>query len=73
MKSGKAVLDVRYCQAVIDAAHNGILAINRRGEIIIFNTMASKILNIDKEEVLAHPTSAYVARCMAYILSVKNA
>lgn len=52
MNSGEAILDAGYCQAVIDAAHIGILAINSEGIIIVFNAMASNILTIAKEKAL---------------------
>ena len=51
MKCNEGILDAGYCQAVIDAAHKGILAINSQGIIIVFNEMASSIFNINKEKV----------------------
>lgn len=48
----KPEMEVSDWQEISESLHNGIIAINRNEEVIIFNRAASKILNIPKEDAI---------------------
>lgn len=51
----KALDTINTLNAVLQYAHNGIIAIDRRGIVITFNKAAGKIVGISPEEALGKP------------------
>lgn len=45
-------LDTREWREILDSAHNGIVAVNREGEIIVLNKAAAELVTFSQEEAM---------------------
>ncbi|SFR04551.1 sigma 54-interacting transcriptional regulator [Desulfoscipio geothermicus] len=55
--------DVRLCrslQAILSNAYDGILAVDERGKVAIFNPVAQKITGLPVEKALGHPVAQVI-------------
>ena len=62
----------RQLKAVMDSVDEGIVAVDARGRINIFNPSAEKILNYRAEEVLGKPVSEVLADDIPMLNSLKT-
>ncbi|MDA8212902.1 MAG: sigma 54-interacting transcriptional regulator [Clostridia bacterium] len=45
-------LEITYWREILDSTHNGIIAINRAGQIVVFNKAASQIMDYPQDHAL---------------------
>ena len=50
--------------AVIESAHNGILAVDLSGNIIIANRVVAEILEIPVDQLIGHPVIGYISNSL---------
>ncbi|BBO72657.1 sigma-54-dependent Fis family transcriptional regulator [Desulfosarcina widdelii] len=63
----------RRYRSIIDAASDGIIAVNDKGRIITINSKARQILHIGKDEVMNHSITDLIPNCpVQHVLATKK-